>query len=167
MTSGMDLIIRKSVIGTFKITLTPSRLCDKNRCSRFKHSKLTHSIIQNSKYLTNFKLMRALSFFEQVYEVVRLIPKGHVTSYGAIAAAIGAKKASRMVGYAMNNSHVVHPPVPAHRVVNRQGLLTGRHHFSPPELMEQLLQEEGIEIRNNQVQDFQKHFWDPLSEIQL
>lgn len=111
--------------------------------------------------------MKDLSFFEQVYEVVRLIPRGRVTSYGAIAAAIGAKKAARMVGYAMNNSHIVDPPVPAHRVVNRQGLLTGRHHFSPPELMEQLLHEEGIIVQNNQIQDFNSHFWDPIEEIKL
>lgn len=105
------------------------------------------------------------SFFENVYKVVRLIPKGRVSSYGAIAAAIGARKSARMVGYAMNNSHVVSPKVPAHRVVNRQGLLTGRHHFSPPELMEALLKEEGIEIKNNQVQQFKDVFWDPLEEI--
>lgn len=130
----------------------------------FETNSFYHSKFIRYPYL---QVMADHDFFENVYAVVRLIPKGRVTSYGAIAASIGAKKASRMVGYAMNNSHVVHPPVPAHRVVNRQGFLTGRHHFSPPELMEQLLQEEGIEIRNNQVQDFQQHFWDPLSEIQL
>jgi methylated-DNA-protein-cysteine methyltransferase-like protein len=111
--------------------------------------------------------MKDDSFFENVYEVVRLIPKGRVSSYGAIAAAVGARKAARMVGYAMNNSHVVEPDVPAHRVVNRKGLLTGRHHFSSPELMEQLLVDEGIEIKEHQVQNFKKVFWDPLEEILL
>lgn len=111
--------------------------------------------------------MKDLSFFEQVYAVVRLIPKGRVTTYGAIAVAVGAKKAARMVGYAMNNSHVVEPQVPAHRVVNRKGLLTGRHHFSPPELMEKLLSEEGIIIRNQQIQNFDKHFWEPIEEIRI
>jgi methylated-DNA-protein-cysteine methyltransferase-like protein len=111
--------------------------------------------------------MKDLSFFEQVYAVVRLIPKGRVTTYGAIAVAVGAKKAARMVGYAMNNSHVVKPKVPAHRVVNRKGLLTGRHHFSPPELMEKLLSEEGIIIRNQQIQNFDKHFWEPIEEIRI
>lgn len=111
--------------------------------------------------------MKDDSFFENVYKIVRLIPKGRVTSYGAIAAAIGAKKAARMVGYAMNGSHGVHPPVPAHRVVNRNGLLTGRHHFSPPELMEELLEAEGVAIKDYQVQDFKKLFWDPMEEIKI
>lgn len=111
--------------------------------------------------------MKDLSFFEQVYAVVRLIPKGRVTTYGAIATAVGAKKAARMVGYAMNNSHVVEPPVPAHRVVNCKGLLTGRHHFSPPELMEKLLSEEGITIRNQQIQNFDNHFWEPIKAIEI
>ena len=111
--------------------------------------------------------MKDLSFFEQVYAVVRLIPKGRISTYGAIAAAVGAKKAARMVGYAMNNSHIVEPPVPAHRVVNRKGLLTGRHHFSPPELMEKLLTKEGINISNQQIQNFDKHFWEPIEEIRI
>lgn len=111
--------------------------------------------------------MKDDSFFENVYQVVRLIPKGRVTSYGAIAAAIGAKKAARMVGYAMNGSHGVTPKVPAHRVVNRKGLLTGRHHFNPLELMEQLLVAEGLQIKDNQVVNFEEVFWDPLEEIKL
>ena len=111
--------------------------------------------------------MKDDSFFENVYKVVRLIPKGRVTTYGAIAAAIGAKKAARMVGYAMNNGHIVEPKVPAHRVVNRKGLLTGRHHFSPPELMEQLLNAEGVVVKDYQVQNFKEVFWDPLEEIQM
>ena len=104
------------------------------------------------------------TFFELVFEVVRQIPKGKVTSYGAVAAALGAKSSARMVGWAMNDSHRVRPKVPAHRVVNRQGLLTGKIHFDPPEKMQQLLEKEGIEIVDNQVQDFEKKFWDPAKE---
>jgi methylated-DNA-protein-cysteine methyltransferase-like protein len=105
------------------------------------------------------------SFYEQVYEVVRLIPKGRVTSYGAIAKALGSGKSSRMVGYAMNNAHGLHPPVPAHRVVNRNGLLTGRFHFSPPELMQELLENEGLTIESDKIKDFKIHFWDPAVEL--
>jgi methylated-DNA-protein-cysteine methyltransferase-like protein len=102
-------------------------------------------------------------FFERVYAVVRQIPRGRVTSYGAIAKAVGAAKASRTVGYAMNASHFL-PDVPAHRVVNRQGLLTGKHHFGGMNAMQQLLEEEGIVVVDDQVQDFKTLFWDPLLE---
>jgi methylated-DNA-protein-cysteine methyltransferase-like protein len=105
-----------------------------------------------------------VSFFEAVFDLVRQIPKGRVTSYGAIAAALGTKGSARMVGWAMNQSHFVKPAVPAHRVVNRQGLLSGKMHFSPPERMQQLLEKEGIKIVDDQIIDFKKHFWDP-SEI--
>lgn len=105
-----------------------------------------------------------VSFFEAVFDLVRQIPKGRVTSYGAIAAALGTKGSARMVGWAMNQSHFVTPAVPAHRVVNRLGLLTGKMHFSPPERMQQLLEKEGIKIVEDQIVDFKKHFWDP-SEI--
>ena len=105
------------------------------------------------------------SFYEQVFEIARLIPKGRVTSYGAIAKALGAAKSSRMVGYAMNFSHTATPKVPAHRVVNSSGLLTGKFHFSPPELMEELLVQEGIIVFDNKVKDFKKVFWDPLVEL--
>ena len=107
---------------------------------------------------------RTNDFFEQVYQVVRLIPEGRVTSYGAIAKFLGSKKSSRMVGWAMNASHVL-KDVPAHRVVNRNGLLTGKHHFDGTNLMQQLLESEGIEVNENQIVDFQKHFWAP--EIKL
>ena len=107
------------------------------------------------------------SFFELVFEVVRQIPRGRVTSYGAIAAALGAKSSSRMVGWAMNGSHRVRPKVPAHRVVNRQGLLTGKIHFSPPEQMQQLLEKEGVKVVDDKVADFQKKFWDPAKELGL
>lgn len=106
------------------------------------------------------------SFFEAVYDIVRQIPKGRVTSYGAIAAALGAKSSSRMVGWAMNNSHVL-KNVPAHRVVNRNGLLTGKMHFANPNQMQELLEKEGVEIVDDQVQDFNKRFWDPLQELGL
>lgn len=105
-------------------------------------------------------------FFEQVYDVVRQIPKGRVTSYGAIAAALGTRKSARMVGWAMNNAHA-QGNVPAHRVVNRQGLLTGKMHFATPDQMQQLLEAEGIVIKDDQVQDFEKRFWDPLTELGL
>lgn len=106
-------------------------------------------------------------FFNDVFDVVRQIPSGRVTSYGAIAAFLGTKSSSRMVGWAMNTAHGRTPPIPAHRVVNRQGLLTGRAHFSPPELMEQLLKAEGIVVKDNAVQNFEEYFWDPANEIKL
>lgn len=108
---------------------------------------------------------REESFFEQVFDVVRQIPKGRVTSYGAIAAALGTKMSARMVGWAMNSSHAVRPKVPAHRVVNRAGLLTGKMHFAFPEQMQDLLEKEGVKVVNDQVQDFDKKFWDPREEI--
>ena len=105
------------------------------------------------------------SFFESVFELVRQIPKGRVTSYGAIAAALGTRGAARMVGWAMNQSHFMKPPVPAHRVVNRLGRLTGKMHFTPPQQMELLLKKEGIEVVDDQILDFKKHFWDPSEMI--
>ena len=100
-------------------------------------------------------------FFDQVFQVVRLIPRGRITSYGAIAKYLGSPKSSRVVGYAMNASHEATPKVPAHRVVNRNGMLTGKMHFSTPHLMEELLLKEGIKVVNNQIIDFQNKFWDP------
>lgn len=100
------------------------------------------------------------NFFNRVYEVVRKIPYGKVTSYGAIAKAVGAARSARMVGYAMNASHML-DDVPAHRVVNRNGLLSGKHHFDGTNLMQQLLESEGIQVIDNQVVDFTKHFWEP------
>ena len=105
------------------------------------------------------------SFYDKVYRIVRQIPKGRVTSYGAIAKYLGTGLSSRMVGWAMNSSHNQDIPVPAHRVVNRVGLLTGRHHFPTPTLMEELLMAEGVKIMENQVQDFNKLFWDPAIEL--
>jgi len=105
------------------------------------------------------------TFYEQVYEVVKLIPKGRVTSYGAIAKSLGAGGSSRMVGYAMRYAGTVHPPLPAHRVVNSSGLLTGKFHFNPPERMVELLEKEGVQVKNDKVQNFKAHFWDPLTEL--
>jgi len=105
------------------------------------------------------------NFFELVFEVARQIPKGRVTSYGAIAACLGAKSSARMVGWAMNGAGRVKPKIPAHRVVNRLGILSGKHHFSPPGLMEKLLKKEGIKVKNDQVVDFKKYFWDPLEAL--
>lgn len=102
------------------------------------------------------------NFYEMVYEIARLIPKGRVTSYGAIAKSLGAAKSSRMVGHAMSYASTAHPKVPAHRVVNSSGLLTGKFHFDPPELMEELLLKEGVEVKNDKVVNFKKVFWNPM-----
>jgi methylated-DNA-protein-cysteine methyltransferase-like protein len=104
-------------------------------------------------------------FFQNVFDVVRLIPKGRVTSYGAIAKYLGTGGSSRMVGWAMNASHNVKPKVPAHRVVNRNGMLTGKAHFATPKLMEELLLNEKIKVQNETVLDFEKIFWDPMIEL--
>ncbi len=105
------------------------------------------------------------SFFARVYEVVKRIPHGRVTSYGAIAAYLGTRGSARMVGWAMNASHNSLDSIPAHRVVNRKGLLTGKHHFGGPDLMQQLLESEGISIIDDQIQNFEKVFWDPAKQL--
>ena len=107
------------------------------------------------------------SFFQDVYDVVRQIPKGRVTSYGAIATYLGTKLSARMVGWAMNAAGIAKPKVPAHRVVNRNGMLTGKHHFSVPSLMEELLKKEKVQVKNDQVVDFKKLFWNPADELTL
>jgi methylated-DNA-protein-cysteine methyltransferase-like protein len=106
-------------------------------------------------------------FFYMVFEVVRLVPPGRVTTYGAIANYLGMKGSSRMVGWAMNSSHSHHSPVPAHRVVNREGMLTGKHHFKTPAMMQQLLEKEGIKVSKDKVTNFKNHFWDPNEELKL
>ena len=103
------------------------------------------------------------NFFENIYDVVKLIPKGRVTSYGAIASYLGAKSSSRMVGWAMNGCP---KGVPAHRVVNRSGLLTGKHHFKTADTMEKLLRREGVKVVNDKIRDFKKLFWDPAIELE-
>ena len=105
------------------------------------------------------------SFFENVYAVARLIPKGRVTSYGAIAKYLGSGKSARTVGYAMNAAHAQIPPVPAHRVLNRNGMLTGKHHFGTPDLMQKLLEKEKVKVVKDSVQNFNKIFWDPNVEL--
>lgn len=105
-------------------------------------------------------------FFDRVYQVVRLIPAGRATSYGAIANYLGAKRSSRMVGWAMNAAHQL-PDIPAHRVVNRYGLLSGKMHFENPTKMEELLQNEGVSVKNDQIVDWKLVFWDPNVELKL
>lgn len=105
------------------------------------------------------------SFFEKVFEVVKLIPQGRATSYGAIAKFLGTPRSSRMVGYAMNASHSHHEFIPAHRVVNRNGMLTGKHHFPDPHIMEDMLNSEGINVIDDQIENFNDIFWDPSIEL--
>lgn len=104
------------------------------------------------------------NFFDDVYEVVKLIPKGRWTSYGAIAHYLGAKGSARMVGWAMNSSHGI-TDLPAHRVLNREGMLTGKNHFNPPNIMQELLEQEGLLIKNNKVVNGVASFWDPSQEL--
>ena len=105
------------------------------------------------------------SFFENVFEVVKLIPEGRVTSYGAIAAYLGSKGSARMVGWALISSHQQNKNIPAHRVVNRNGLLTGKQHFAFPHAMQQSLEQEGVQVENDQVVDFDQLFWNPAKEL--
>ena len=105
------------------------------------------------------------SFFADVFDVVRLIPKGRVTSYGAIAAYLGTKLSARMVGWAMNASHNAKPKLPAQRVVNSNGMLTVKHHFETPTKMEELLKKDGVAVKNDKVVDFKNIFWDPAIEL--
>jgi methylated-DNA-protein-cysteine methyltransferase related protein len=111
--------------------------------------------------------MKEYSFFDDVYDVVRQVPKGKVTSYGAIAKYLGTKMSARMVGWAMNAAHDMKPKVPAHRVVNRNGMLTGKAHFATPTQMEELLKKERIKVEKDQIVDFEKHFWDPAQHLDI
>jgi len=106
-------------------------------------------------------------FFEDVFDVVRQIPRGRVTSYGAIAQFLGTRMSARMVGWAMNASHVADPPVPAQRVLNRLGMLSGKHHFPTPTRMEELLKKDGVEVKDDKVLRFKEIFWNPNEEISL
>jgi methylated-DNA-protein-cysteine methyltransferase-like protein len=112
-----------------------------------------------------FDPMKDDNFFSRVYEVVKLIPYGRVTSYGAIAGYLGTRGSARMVGWAMNASHHAVTSIPAHRVVNRNGLLTGKHHFDGPDVMRQLLESEGIVFKDDQIEHFKAVFWDPTLEL--
>lgn len=105
------------------------------------------------------------SFFQKVYQVVKLIPYGRITSYGAIAKYLGSGGSARMVGWAMNASFSAGEPIPAHRVVNRNGMLTGKHHFGTPEIMQQLLENEGLIITDDKIINFEKYYWDPSAEL--
>jgi methylated-DNA-protein-cysteine methyltransferase related protein len=107
------------------------------------------------------------TFFDRVFEVAKCIPYGRVTSYGSIAKYLGAGRSARMVGWAMNVSHLHPENIPAHRVVNHKGLLTGKHHFEGPDVMQQLLESEGIQVINNKVQNFENLFWNPLKELDI
>ena len=111
-------------------------------------------------------MVKEIGFFKKVYQVAEQIPYGRVTSYGAIAKYLGTPKSARMVGWAMNASHV-NPKVPAHRVVNRIGMLSGKHHFEGTNLMQQLLESEDIEVLDNQIQNFESLFWDPSKDLTL
>jgi methylated-DNA-protein-cysteine methyltransferase-like protein len=110
---------------------------------------------------------KEFTFFADVYDVVRQIPKGRVTSYGAVANYLGTKLSARMVGWAMNAAGYAKPKVPAQRVVNRNGMLTGKHHFATPTLMEELLKKEGVKVKDDTVVDFEKIYWDPAKELSL
>jgi methylated-DNA-protein-cysteine methyltransferase related protein len=107
------------------------------------------------------------SFFEDVWDVVRQIPPGRVTTYGAIAKYLGTKMSARMVGWALNSAHYVQPPIPAQRVVNRMGMLSGKAHFNPPSSMQEALEKEGLTIKDDVIQNFDKYFWDPSTELTL
>lgn len=118
-----------------------------------------------TKIPKKFQIPEHADFFDQVYAVTKLIPPGRVTTYGAIAGFLGSPQAARTVGWAMNASHLQPGFIPAHRVVNRQGLLTGKHHFRYPALMQELLESEGVIVVDDQVRDFPSLFWDPSKEL--
>ncbi len=126
---------------------------------------MSQNPIEMAKNLVVADGSKHYSFFQDVWDVVRLIPLGRVTTYGAIAVYLGAKSSARMVGWAMNASFTVQPKVPAQRVVNRNGMLSGKAHFRTPTLMEELLQKEGIMIREDRIINFEEVFWDPVKEL--
>jgi methylated-DNA-protein-cysteine methyltransferase-like protein len=125
------------------------------------------SVPKSSRKKATDPTLSQQGFFEDVFDVVRQVPRGRVTSYGAIAQFLGTRLSARMVGWAMNASHTANPPVPAQRVVNRLGMLTGKHHFPTPTAMEERLNKDGVKVKNDQVVDFKKIFWDPNEEISL
>jgi len=124
-------------------------------------------ISKNNSPVSAIKPAKEYSFFADVYEVVRKVPKGRVTTYGAIANYLGTKLSARMVGWAMNGAHNVRPRVPAQRVVNRNGMLSGKMHFATPDEMEELLKKDGVEVRKDVIVDFKTKFWDPETELGL
>ncbi|HET9057849.1 MAG TPA: MGMT family protein [Chitinophagaceae bacterium] len=132
----------------------------KRKINKLSKNKLDKDIVSARR-------AKGESFFADVYDVVRQIPKGRVTSFGAIANYLGTKLSARMVGWALNGSEAITPKVPAHRVLNRLGMLSGKVHFNPPSRMEELLKKEGIKVKNDVVVDFEKYFWDPAKELSL
>ncbi len=136
-----------------------AKLSKPSNTSKNKKEELPKKLLPSGK--------KDSSFFEQVYDVARLIPKGRVTSYGAIAAFLGSKMSARMVGWAMNGAHRLTPKVPAHRVVNRNGMLSGKAHFETPTQMEELLAKEKVLVKDDTIIDFAKKFWDPAVELLL
>lgn len=129
--------------------------------------KATKKSITKTEKLPVKKVAKEYSFFTDVYDVVRQIPKGRVTNYGAIANYLGTKLSARMVGWAMNAAHSAKPKVPAQRVVNRNGMLTGKFHFETPTKMEELLKKDGVTVKKDTVVDFKTLFWDPATELSL
>ena len=144
------------VAGTAHTSMKPFQSHESNFCSI---KKFMNSASRNKADTP--------SFFELVYQVVRLIPKGRVTTYGAIAAYLGSNQSSRAVGYALNGAHFIKPKVPAQRVVNRNGMLSGKAHFETPTRMQELLEKEGVIVKDETIQNFSKHFWDPAKELSL
>lgn len=123
-----------------------------------KQAAITQPVVPNPKQQ---------SFFEDVWDIVRQVPTGRVTTYGAIAKYLGTKMSARMVGWALNAVHAVEPRVPAQRVVNRNGMLSGKAHFNPPSSMQEALEKEGLVIKEDVIQNFEQHFWDPAVELNL
>lgn len=138
-----------------KIKISP-----KKRTQETKQSKTVKSPIGVAR-------PKHQSFFEDVWDVVRQIPKGRVTNYGAIAKYLGTGMSARMVGWAMHAAHSLQPPVPAQRVVNRNGMLSGKHHFAAPSTMEKLLRKDGLKVERDTVVDFKKYYWDPAKELNI
>lgn len=116
---------------------------------------------------SHYQPAKERTFYQKVYDVVRQVPEGRVTTYGAIARFLGTGRSARLVGWAMNQSHAQLPPVPAHRVVNRNGLLSGKNHFAYPEQMMELLEDEGLDVANDQVMNFKERFWNPADHLDL
>jgi methylated-DNA-protein-cysteine methyltransferase-like protein len=147
--------VKKNTIKTGRISAHSSPATGKNR----RNSRSALSTVNPSG-------KKEASFFELVYQVARQIPYGRITSYGAIAACLGTKLSARLVGWAINGADKINPKVPAHRVVNRVGLLSGKHHFKPPGRMEKLLKKEGVLVKDDVILNFKEKFWDPGKELE-
>ena len=161
-----------AVVGADIVLIIMKLYLSPNDCIFYSKSKKTPTNMAGKKQISQQSLKKVKpsgkkdeSFFEQVFDVARMIPKGRVTSYGAIAEALGTKLSARMVGWAMNGAHKVKPKVPAHRVVNRNGMLSGKIHFATPTLMQELLEKEGVKVLDDKVVEFGKRFWNPAEEL--